>query len=374
VAALHVVIFHGTFWLAGLLDAAPDVIGHVTRTGYVSVGFFFMLSGFVLAYAYATGDGQRIDRRRFWAARVARIYPVYAVSLAVGAVPALLELLRHEPARAAVVRFGAYLVANVLMLSAWYPPSAVINYPAWSLSAEAFFYALFPWALVTVWRIPLRRMPWVITGLAAAGVAIPLVACVLVPAFWHWPATDCGPTAGASLLLADVVASWPIFRAGEFLIGICLGRIYLSQDVAASPWRLWLSAGAVVAVLMIANRVPYLVLHDGLLDLPLALLILESARDNSWFSRVFSSRGMVLLGEASYALYILHVPTRDWLRAVIGRVDAMHRVPDPVWFVLYLSIVIGVSIASFLLIERPAREWIKLRLHAPSASLTASTL
>jgi peptidoglycan/LPS O-acetylase OafA/YrhL len=37
------------------------------------------------------------------------------------------------------------LIAVPLLLQAWYPPTAVLwNTPAWSLSVEAFFYALFP--------------------------------------------------------------------------------------------------------------------------------------------------------------------------------------------------------------------------------------
>ena len=54
----------------------------VIDSGYVFVGFFFLLSGYVLAYNYA-GRPTPLVKRDFWRARFARLYPVYLLSLAI---------------------------------------------------------------------------------------------------------------------------------------------------------------------------------------------------------------------------------------------------------------------------------------------------
>ena len=80
---MHVLAFHNH--LDALMDL-PGGIRNIIRTGYVSVSLFFVLSGFILAYTYHAGrEDASLDRRSFWVARVARIYPVYLVGLLLAA-------------------------------------------------------------------------------------------------------------------------------------------------------------------------------------------------------------------------------------------------------------------------------------------------
>ena len=88
-AALHVVLFH---FGKTLVAATPEGVRHWVGAGYSAVGVFFVLSGFVLAWNYLDGDGRmQAGPRAFWAARVARVYPVYALTFLLSA-PATIEL------------------------------------------------------------------------------------------------------------------------------------------------------------------------------------------------------------------------------------------------------------------------------------------
>jgi peptidoglycan/LPS O-acetylase OafA/YrhL len=82
-AALWVVFFHLSTRVAGTLPAAArTVIGR----GWMGVPFFFILSGFILAHVYGrklSAPATRAERGRFWWARVARVYPLYLLALAV---------------------------------------------------------------------------------------------------------------------------------------------------------------------------------------------------------------------------------------------------------------------------------------------------
>src|SRR5215475_10169980 len=78
-AALHVVTFH---LYTMHITAGPVWYQRLSSIGYVGVGLFFVLSGFILVYTYA---GRSWTARSFWQARFARIYPAYLFSLSVTA-------------------------------------------------------------------------------------------------------------------------------------------------------------------------------------------------------------------------------------------------------------------------------------------------
>jgi peptidoglycan/LPS O-acetylase OafA/YrhL len=165
-AAFHVVLFHWAPTLAGKSAAAisrlthnePAAVGlvamgfaratvNILRVGPWSVSFFFVLSGFILVYNY--GDDRRpLNTARFWVARLARIYPVYLLGFFL-AMPFVLNSLwqAHEHAHQAVT--AGFLA--VTLSQSWVPRFATFwNIPAWSMSDEAFFYALFPILLVRI--------------------------------------------------------------------------------------------------------------------------------------------------------------------------------------------------------------------------------
>src|SRR4051812_45730838 len=76
-----VVLFHGGYLLETAGIVVPGTVGHnLLRTGYLGVQFFFVLSGFILAYTYLPQRGTGFQRT-FWVARFARIYPVYVLGL-----------------------------------------------------------------------------------------------------------------------------------------------------------------------------------------------------------------------------------------------------------------------------------------------------
>lgn len=138
VAALAIVLFHTgeRVWPFSHPTVLP-----VLEAANMAVSYFFALSGFILVVS-SVRQGQppgRIAAGRFWRNRVARIYPLYALALTLFlalALTARTTTLRPEPVPVA---------ATYAMLQAWVPPWALLyNYPGWSLSVKALFYALFP--------------------------------------------------------------------------------------------------------------------------------------------------------------------------------------------------------------------------------------
>jgi peptidoglycan/LPS O-acetylase OafA/YrhL len=279
------------------------------------VAFFFVLSGFVLAW----GTRPDLSPRTFWRRRFARVWPSHAVMLVVAAVVPIVAVERSLPAAA----------ANVVLVQAWFvhDPGIVfgMNGPSWSLSCEAFFYAAFPLTVVVLRRLP-RRTGWL---LAAGGLVC---------------------SALAVLLIHRAAFPLPAIRYSEFLLGVVAGL------AVRDGWRPRPSVPLTAAVLMAGLAVSQF-LPDPMPDAVMApsfllVLLCAAARDLDGRAGWLRSRLMVFAGEASFALYLVHevviVNLRDPLR-LNGWVEA--------------AIALGIScvgaVVLHLAVERPCNSLLR---------------
>jgi peptidoglycan/LPS O-acetylase OafA/YrhL len=383
-AAMHVLAFHNH--LDALMDL-PGGIRNIIRTGYVSVSLFFVLSGFILAYTYHAGrEDASLDRRSFWVARVARIYPVYLVGLLLAA--PFVFWTHFNGDRPAWSAFKILVLGGSCgtLTQSWIPPLAVEwNAPGWSLSAEAFFYLSFPFVSPWIWRWNRRQTMLGLAGLWLLALGLPALCCIAgVPGFSDCPAT----IAPSTSWLAKLIAYNPLLRFPEFLLGIALCRLFVlkrqSQQTfssgqtevsgpPASPVGKRFLPGValigIVGVLGCGSWIPYPYLHNGLLDIFFAALIYGLASINSERgagktpARLLSLPIFVLLGEASYAVYILHVPLRKWMYQILEWLNPNIH-PSMAIFFTYTLVTLGISILVFKVIEEPARRMIRRRLAA----------
>jgi peptidoglycan/LPS O-acetylase OafA/YrhL len=108
------------------------------------------------------------------------------------------------------------------------------------------------------------------------------------------------------------------------------------------------------------SALPYLLLHNGLVDPLFALLIYSLAVGEGPLAAVLSLPAMVVLGEASYALYILHIPLWDWMTYALSR---LHMAPGFVALsLLHLGVALGLSILTLRVVEQPARRALRQAL------------
>jgi peptidoglycan/LPS O-acetylase OafA/YrhL len=132
-AAFYVLVFHFASRPARQAGA-PATVTRFLSNGHMGVPFFLILSGFILSYSYLGQLRFGGERRRFWEARFCRVYPVY-----------LLSLLIDWPFRGQMT--ASATIAVLTATQAWNPANGLAqmwNFPAWTLSVEAFFYLCFP--------------------------------------------------------------------------------------------------------------------------------------------------------------------------------------------------------------------------------------
>lgn len=237
--ALWVVVFHQTSpegYLGDWMEWFPAAVFSWLRTGYVAVGAFFVLSGFVLEYSYPGSEAWSWrELTRFATARFSRIYPAYCLGLLLVA-----PFILSEPVGAAYQVAVAGL--NWSLLQAWHPHTALTwNSPGWSLSNEAFFYACFPFLGMALGRLAGWRSALAAGGaLWAVALLAPVTAVIVpVPGFGDAPATSLLPDARS--IWTNVVKFNPVLHLPEFCVGVVACRIYreLSLDVRwrkRGPW------------------------------------------------------------------------------------------------------------------------------------------
>ncbi len=323
--------------------------------GVYGLTFFFVLSGFVLAYGYLDRLAQptRTKLRSYFVARVARIWPLHLLTLG---------LVLAFPIGPAPGGIGPFL-ANAFLVHSWVPSLAYIqsyNSVAWTLSLEWFFYLFCPLALVGIgrWKTATPRQ----LHLAALGVWLLTIAVVL-PFASHegfWPLYVCNVC--------------PAVRCGEFLVGVLLGAAFVRGRVRSGPLelprtrRLWtalevVAVALVVVLILRSHRVPLLFRMNGYYIPAVALLVTVFARERGRVSRVLASRTIVYLSELSFAFYLLHAIMFTHLRAAYASWVGVYAGAG-----LLISTTLLAAAAAHHLVERPMRErivrWTKPRANA----------
>ncbi|MER8261513.1 acyltransferase [Streptomyces albidoflavus] len=304
IAAVMVFLFHASLTTEPPLNPFSGGVSDffhaaASKTGWMGVTFFFLLSGFVLTYSARPND----TPRRFWRRRFVKLYPSHLV----GWVAAMVLF-------AAATATWQQWLPNLLLLQTWVPDYHTylsINPPSWSLSCEIFFYLCFP--LLNRWLSTVRpERLWALAGgLVVAITAIPALGYLLLP----------DGTMSNGFPVSEVqywaVYMLPPVRVLDFLLGMVMARILMSGR--------WIGLGllpacALVAVgYAVANTTPWLFGLNAAALIPFALLIpAVAATDLNGGRSPFRGRVMVWLGEVSFAFYIVHNVVLVHVRSLIG--------------------------------------------------------
>lgn len=335
-AAAYVVLFHASPVIGPLL---PVPVARLVAGGYLAVPLFYVLSGFVLMLNYgARFAAGRVGARAFFGARFARIYPLYLIAALWQAANLGLS------AQVSWSDLALPTLREVLLLQAWRLPwTACTNGPGWSVSAEAFFYLLFPWLAPWIARLDKPRAIFALISTWLLGVAAIVFA------------------SRAGVADHDLIYL-PLAHVPAFLVGMLLARVFeLQGEVAASSPTVFtraLAPACLLGIALLLQRQPPLALAATSLFLPLqALLIWGLARRprGVGVAAAWENPTLVWFGEASYALYILQVPVADALRfSVAHRLDGSWVRYPPYWATLWAT-----ALLAHQLIELPARSRLK---------------
>lgn len=350
-AAFGVFAFH-------MRNLAPLPIDDFLVLGNAGVTFFFILSGFVLTWSARPDVGPTT----FWWRRFARIWPAHLAALIL-AVPVFYSFVA-APEGSWVKPFSlGVLLLSVVLIQGWWRDPAILfsgNPAAWTLTCEAFFYALHPAINRVLGRLAKRGALILAVGTVATAVAYRM--CVLA-----FPGS----------LFGEV--PWPVVRITEFIIGMAIARAIASGwRVTLNPLWCYLVGGLLLGVIgfggRLSERFPPLVAvlpfaNEIIIVIFAVTIAAIVARDLRGGRSLLRSRLLVALGDMSYAFYLLHATVIYGILSIVGA-RGFGIATVPMWL-LTLGLSIGGAAALHYLLERPVekrmRAWWDARRAARSA-------
>lgn len=296
--ALTILLFH--FTPSGLTWARhPSVTLYpIIDIGYVFVSFFFLISGFILAYNYADRPGG-VNAVDFWMARLSRLYPVYLLTMLIS-IPMLLTEWAVRPR----AQFWEGAVATPLLVQGFFPHLATFwNTVSWTLSCEVVLYLLFPLLVRLRWPRRVGTLAAMLVGLWIVGL-IPHTIYFLTNPDHLTHAAD----RYSDGLWLNTLKYTPLPYLCTFLAGLTLGHLHESLRLSARG-RTIVGVLGFAAVWFVTyhwtEHLPYILVHGGLLT-PLFALVILGLAGPSPLASVFSIRPLVEIGASTYALYLLH--------------------------------------------------------------------
>ncbi|MDH6354436.1 peptidoglycan/LPS O-acetylase OafA/YrhL [Dysgonomonas sp. PH5-45] len=318
---------------------APFFDKHIFQEGYAGVGFFFILSGFIIAYSYRERilEGE-VSREEFWVARIARIYPLHILTL-------LMVIFAGLVPFKSAISWITHFVPNLFLIQSFIPVNHFyysFNSPSWSLGCEQLFYLLFPFLI-----------SWLNDSKKLLLILIPLIIVALTGMYF---------TPDEETITNSIWYVNPITRLPDFLIGLFLFHIYDKyKNINISYTKASLleisSIVLLLAFYLLSGYFSIVYRASIYYWIPISLTILIFAFRQGVISKILSNQYLVRLGEVSFGIYMFHFIIIILFNKIINETNV--SLPFYISFFIIIFIVLSVSFLSYHYFEKPIAHLIK---------------
>jgi peptidoglycan/LPS O-acetylase OafA/YrhL len=381
IAAFSVLMGHAAVGVM-TFEPAAKFTAYFTQGPAIGMPLFFVLSGFVIHYNYGAAfrEGFLSATADFFIARFARLYPLYILLLT-------LYLLNHRLLPG--ILSGNYDISIfprfLLLWQSWlleYRGTTWFGHlllpPAWSISVEVFFYALYPLIGLRCLEIKsAKKVIYLFTGLIAFYVLM-IVECYLhFDALRIWGNETFHINADPqNALLGWLLNTGPIGRLFEFMMGVLCAQLFLvlrdrkptvaEQKIGTVTLSVSIAGALVLYLLMRHNSfIGFAGSYPGGLSPLFAVIVFCVSRYSTRCSRLLGSKVMVHLGDASYSIYLIHLFTLQLFSLIIS--FPLNRTNVVTWMVTMLGAMgftILLSLGLYRVFEAPSRVFLRRLMHS----------
>jgi len=316
---------------------------YILKEGFIGVSFFFILSGFILAYNYRDSIlNKSISKSDFYIARIARIYPLHLLCLLI-AVPITLQNVPFE-----LSTWLSQLFFNLTLTQSFIPLKHIyfsFNSPSWSISNELFFYLLFPFLII--WGLIIKHHKYKKGLLIMLVLLIPFL-MLFIPAEYY-----------KNLFYVN-----PFFRVFDFIIGIMLFEIYLKIKKQQRTINYNLLEVCTILLLLFFFVfhvwVPLVMRYSIYYWIPMSLIILIFSFQKGLVSKFLSNKLLILLGEISFGFYMFHQLVLKYF--IDFNRQYVHITNEYYIIIILFLLSLIISYISFIWFEKPLNKYFKILL------------
>ncbi len=385
-AAFSVFIAHALPKIMPFQNAQPRWHFLLSSASGIGMPLFFVLSGFVIQYNYGHTLFKNPTRgvREFFIARFARVYQLYFLYVTFeliyeyGYAQSRDSLDVVLPFYATMTQSWVYMVPGENSLIYYFGGAVPVT---WSISVEWFFYCLYPFVALLILRFSGgKKLKYLIIIFIIIMLTLSMNYVLRHEnAIDEYALKHYGKIA-TTTNYQDSLSRWlvyfcPLANLLIFLIGSLTASIYLDNRIKIASareqrwggfatWACFIDIGVVFCGKYSHTMIPGLPMRslyaaDTLLILLIAGLLYGCARYTSQIAKAMSADWLMLCGEASYSLYILHIPVIFAFRWESAAITSFRvAVADFERLLLTIGAAVGLSLISYATIERPARRWL----------------
>jgi peptidoglycan/LPS O-acetylase OafA/YrhL len=326
-AAMLVVTFH-------VMSMRPNPLPPPFPNAFLAVDFFFVLSGFVIAYTYDDRLQGGLSFRDFFVSRVIRLYPLILLGLIAGIVH--VDIQSHSLTAGTSLRYFLTSLAGEMFLI----PISILgdhmlfDYPIWSLSLEFITYLVFATLVRKRWAGNKTLVALVLVSLYILSTGAHGHSMMNVGFHVHenlLALARVGFSFGFGVLLFRGYRAYGN-RVMRGIGGICFGLVGVGTLLFALANSNPLITTFRPQLLIVALVLPFVVFVSAFVEVPLSLGAL-----------------CTFLGDMSYPMYLLHEP----LLAPVLNNTALHR-----GGLFYLTVMSVMSWFVFRYVDTPVRRWL----------------
>ncbi|SEA49842.1 Peptidoglycan/LPS O-acetylase OafA/YrhL, contains acyltransferase and SGNH-hydrolase domains [Flavobacterium gillisiae] len=338
--AFMIFVHHMTFLAKSKSSTLRWIHESILKEGYIGVSFFFILSGFILAYNYRDSMlNKKISKSNFYIARIARIYPLHILTLLI-AVPITIQNVNFE-----LSLWFKQLFFNLTLTQSFVPIKKIyfsFNSPSWSISNELFFYLLFPFLILLISK--LKILKYSKSLLIPFLLLLPILMLLIPPIYYK------------NLFYVN-----PFFRVFDFIIGILLFELYLKiKDKKKVINFNILEFGSIlllVVFFIFHSQLPLVVRYSIYYWLPMSFLILVFAFQKGLLSRLLSNNTLILLGEISFGFYMFHQLVLKYF--IMLNKSLLNITNEYLIISIILIVSLIISYVSLIWFENPVNKYLK---------------
>lgn len=329
-AAIFVFFYHLYFISAAhYAEQTPNWFRAIWQNGYYGVDFFFTLSGFIILTAHGRDQETPTSLKRYGLKRIIRIFPAY---------------IPISIANFATFGFSERPERDISLLSSFFliPSSGeTILAVAWTLIHEMVFYTIF--SVYFFWRkafFPVMGL-WGVMIVANGALSLGLI------------------TGAVSLKIFNPLNL-------EFLGGLVCALVWRRVKAGTATGAILLLSGVIGLVAAVGSGFITNFYERSILAIPFALILLGGCYLEKG-TCLHIPRPLLLLGDASYALYLIHLPLIAVVRRAVPAINRHAPILSPAaeWTVMALMTIGAGILAGVLyhtLYERPVLRVLRRRL------------